>query len=140
MRTGRKQGRNSFHLLSFPAVLAEEAALYDRQLRLWGSVAQSRIRQCRVLLAPFASGVAIEVAKNLILAGVKELILLDDGDVSEYSLAAGFVWREEDIGSKVRRSEDTEVVYLADDLCLASGSCSPAIGRIEPARQDHDRR
>lgn len=79
----------------------EEAALYDRQLRLWGSVAQSRIRQCRVLLAPFQGGLAVETAKNLILAGVKELILLDDGQVDGYSLAAGFVWREEDIGKNV---------------------------------------
>jgi ubiquitin-like 1-activating enzyme E1 A len=87
-------------------VPSEEAALYDRQLRLWGSVAQARIRQCRVLIAPFQGGVAIETAKNLILAGVKEVILLDDGEVDGYSLTAGFVWREEDIGQKVSSSDD----------------------------------
>ncbi|CAO1628959.1 unnamed protein product [Jaminaea pallidilutea] len=84
------------------AMSEEEAALYDRQLRLWGSEAQSRIRQCRVLIAPFQGGLAIEVAKNLILAGVKEIVLLDDGIVDEAeSLTAGFVWRKEDVG-KVR--------------------------------------
>lgn len=82
--------------------IAEEAALYDRQLRLWGSEAQSRIRQCRVLIAPFQGGLAIEVAKNLILAGVKEIVLLDDGVVDEAeSLTAGFVWRKEDVGKVV---------------------------------------
>ncbi|CAO1625424.1 unnamed protein product [Parajaminaea phylloscopi] len=81
-------------------ITEEEAALYDRQLRLWGAVAQSRIRQCRAVISPFQGGVAIETAKNLILAGVNELILVDDGLVEEGSLAAGFVWREEDIGRK----------------------------------------
>ena len=80
----------------------EEAALYDRQLRLWGSVAQSRIRQARIIMAPFHGGVAVETAKNLILAGVKELILVDDGDVNAFNLTSGFVWRETDIGQKVR--------------------------------------
>ena len=81
---------------------AEEAALYDRQLRLWGSEAQSRIRQARIVIAPFEGGVAAEVAKNLVLAGVKELILVDDGLVGEESLAAGgFIWRADDVGKKV---------------------------------------
>lgn len=47
---------------------------------------------------------AAEVAKNLVLAGVKELILVDDGVVGEESLAAGgFIWRADDVGKKVRR-------------------------------------
>ncbi|CAO1622211.1 unnamed protein product [Sympodiomycopsis kandeliae] len=81
-------------------ITEEEAALYDRQIRLWGSEAQSKMRQARVLITPFQGGLAIETAKNLILAGVKEIMLLDDGAVNEYSLAAGFVWREEDVGKK----------------------------------------
>lgn len=53
-------------------------------------------------MAPFHGGVAVETAKNLILAGVKELILVDDGDVNAFNLTSGFVWRETDIGQKVR--------------------------------------
>lgn len=46
------------------------------------------------------------MAKNLILAGVKEIVLLDDGIVDEAeSLTAGFVWRKEDVGKVVSWSE-----------------------------------
>lgn len=54
----------------------EEAAQYDRQIRLWGLEAQKRLRGSRVLLVGM-KGLGAEVAKNLILAGVKALTLLD---------------------------------------------------------------
>uniref|UniRef100_V9L2V0 SUMO-activating enzyme subunit 1 n=1 Tax=Callorhinchus milii TaxID=7868 RepID=V9L2V0_CALMI len=54
----------------------EEAAQYDRQIRLWGLEAQKRLRASRVLLVGM-KGLGAEVAKNLILAGVKALTLLD---------------------------------------------------------------
>ncbi|XP_025945606.1 SUMO-activating enzyme subunit 1 isoform X1 [Apteryx rowi] len=54
----------------------EEAAQYDRQIRLWGLEAQKRLRASRVLLVGM-KGLGAEVAKNLILAGVKGLTMLD---------------------------------------------------------------
>uniref|UniRef100_A0A3Q2Y647 SUMO1 activating enzyme subunit 1 n=1 Tax=Hippocampus comes TaxID=109280 RepID=A0A3Q2Y647_HIPCM len=59
-----------------PVITEEEAAQYDRQIRLWGLDAQKRLRGSRVLLAGLG-GLGAEVAKNLILAGVKGLTLLD---------------------------------------------------------------
>ncbi|XP_060114484.1 SUMO-activating enzyme subunit 1 [Heteronotia binoei] len=59
----------------------EEAAQYDRQIRLWGLEAQKRLRASRVLLVGLR-GLGAEVAKNLILAGVKALTLLDPQQVS----------------------------------------------------------
>uniref|UniRef100_A0A3B3RYK9 SUMO1 activating enzyme subunit 1 n=1 Tax=Paramormyrops kingsleyae TaxID=1676925 RepID=A0A3B3RYK9_9TELE len=58
----------------------EEAAQYDRQIRLWGLDAQKRLRGSRVLLVGL-QGLGAEVAKNLILAGVKGLTLLDHEQV-----------------------------------------------------------
>uniref|UniRef100_A0A8C3CTE3 SUMO1 activating enzyme subunit 1 n=1 Tax=Cairina moschata TaxID=8855 RepID=A0A8C3CTE3_CAIMO len=58
----------------------EEAAQYDRQIRLWGLEAQKRLRASRVLLVGL-KGLGAEVAKNLILAGVKALTLLDHHQV-----------------------------------------------------------
>ncbi|KAG9331545.1 hypothetical protein JZ751_018856 [Albula glossodonta] len=49
----------------------EEAAQYDRQIRLWGLDAQKRLRGSKVLLVGLC-GLGAEVAKNLILAGVTE--------------------------------------------------------------------
>lgn len=68
----------------------EEAAQYDRQIRLWGLDAQKRLRASRVLLAGLG-GLGAEVAKNLILAGVKGLTLLDHEQVSEESCRAQFL-------------------------------------------------
>uniref|UniRef100_A0A8B9UD68 SUMO-activating enzyme subunit 1 n=1 Tax=Anas zonorhyncha TaxID=75864 RepID=A0A8B9UD68_9AVES len=68
----------------------EEAAQYDRQIRLWGLEAQKRLRASRVLLVGL-KGLGAEVAKNLILAGVKALTLLDHHQVSPEDTGAQFL-------------------------------------------------
>ncbi|KAF6718153.1 SUMO-activating enzyme subunit 1 [Oryzias melastigma] len=73
-----------------PIISEEEAAQYDRQIRLWGLDAQKRLRGSRVLLAGLG-GLGAEVAKNLILAGVKGLTLLDHEQVTEESCRAQFL-------------------------------------------------
>ncbi|PWA15660.1 hypothetical protein CCH79_00019157 [Gambusia affinis] len=73
-----------------PVISEEEAAQYDRQIRLWGLDAQKRLRGSRVLLAG-VRGLGAELAKNLILAGVKGLTLLDHEQVSEESCRAQFL-------------------------------------------------
>ncbi|VDN03466.1 unnamed protein product [Thelazia callipaeda] len=61
----------------------DEKAFYDRQIRLWGLEAQNRLRSSSVLIAGL-SGCGSEVAKNLMLAGLKSLTLLDHKTVSPY--------------------------------------------------------
>ncbi|XP_050193400.1 SUMO-activating enzyme subunit 1, partial [Myiozetetes cayanensis] len=68
----------------------EEAAQYDRQIRLWGLEAQKRLRASRVLLVGLR-GLGAEVAKNLILAGVRGLTLLDHRQVSPEDTGAQFL-------------------------------------------------
>lgn len=46
-------------------------------------------------------GVAAETVKNIVLAGIGTLILVDSEDVSEEDLGAGFLFREGDVGKKV---------------------------------------
>ena len=58
----------------------DEEAIYDRQLRVWGVEAQQRMRNSKVLVLG-SCGAAIEVAKNLILAGIGLLHLVDDRTV-----------------------------------------------------------
>uniref|UniRef100_A0A914RTN8 THIF-type NAD/FAD binding fold domain-containing protein n=1 Tax=Parascaris equorum TaxID=6256 RepID=A0A914RTN8_PAREQ len=58
------------------AISDEEKAVYDRQIRLWGLEAQNRLRNSSVLIAGL-SGCGAEVAKNLMLAGLKSITLLD---------------------------------------------------------------
>lgn len=47
-------------------------------------------------------GMACEIAKNVVLAGVGRITLLDGEQVSEADLGANFFLREDEIGQKVR--------------------------------------
>lgn len=75
----------------------EEAAQYDRQIRLWGLEAQKRLRASRVLLVGM-KGLGAEIAKNLILAGVKGLTMLDHEQVSLEDPGAQFLIRTGSVG------------------------------------------
>ena len=55
---------------------AEEEALYDRQLRVWGKDAQYKLRNSTVLISPL-NGLALEIIKNLCLAGIGNIIICD---------------------------------------------------------------
>uniref|UniRef100_H0WWS2 SUMO-activating enzyme subunit 1 n=1 Tax=Otolemur garnettii TaxID=30611 RepID=H0WWS2_OTOGA len=75
----------------------EEAAQYDRQIRLWGLEAQKRLRASRVLLVGM-KGLGAEIAKNLILAGVKGLTMLDHEQVLPEDPGAQFLIRTGCVG------------------------------------------
>ena len=47
-------------------------------------------------------GVATETIKNIVLAGIGKLVILDAEDVAAEDLGAGFFFRDEDVGKKVR--------------------------------------
>ena len=46
-------------------------------------------------------GVATEAIKNMVLAGIGKLVILDGEAVAEEDLGAGFFFRDEDVGKKV---------------------------------------
>lgn len=79
-----------------------EAELYDRQIRLWGLESQKRIRTARVLICGL-NGLGAEVAKNIILSGVKAVTLLDHKNVSELDFCSQFFTPHESVG--VNRAE-----------------------------------
>lgn len=68
----------------------DEAQLYDRQIRLWGLESQKRLRCAKVLIIG-VKGLGAEVCKNVILAGVKAVTLLDDEVVTEEDSCAQFL-------------------------------------------------
>lgn len=85
---------------AMPGLSAEEMAQYDRQIRLWGAEAQQRIRSANILLISLRA-LGTEIAKNLTLAGVRSLTIIDDELIVEEDLGAQFFIREEDIGKPV---------------------------------------
>ena len=78
-------------------ISADEIALYDRQIRLWGMAVQEKLRQANVLLIGM-KGLGSEVAKNLVLAGVGVLTVLDHDLVIEEDLGTQFFITEAQIG------------------------------------------
>ncbi|KAH6890505.1 hypothetical protein B0T10DRAFT_439642 [Thelonectria olida] len=70
-------------------ISADEIALYDRQIRLWGMDAQAKIQNASILLITIKA-LANEIAKNLVLAGVGSITLLDGDAITEADLGAQF--------------------------------------------------
>lgn len=78
---------------------AEEAAKYDRQIRLWGVEAQKRMRSSKVLIAGM-SALGAEIAKNITLAGVNTTIT-DTTVASAADLSGNFFLCETGLGQNV---------------------------------------
>ncbi|GAK62978.1 sumo-activating enzyme subunit 1 [Moesziomyces antarcticus] len=80
------------------AVTEDEAALYDRQIRLWGLEAQNRLRTAHVLILGW-NGIATEIIKNTVLSGIGSITLLDPTRVeAAVDLLTGFFFRDDDVG------------------------------------------
>eukprot|EP00177_Eucheuma_denticulatum_P001343 GFKZ01002439.1.p1 GENE.GFKZ01002439.1~~GFKZ01002439.1.p1 ORF type:complete len:312 (+),score=43.98 GFKZ01002439.1:122-1057(+) len=80
---------------------SEEAALYDRQIRLWGLEAQRKLASSYVLLAgDLGSWLGHELAKNVLLSGVARLAL-NERKNSASGEARGF------LGKTVQEMADT---------------------------------
>ncbi|ANB14129.1 Ula1p [Sugiyamaella lignohabitans] len=85
---------------------------YDRQLRLWASSGQQALQDSHVLLIG-ASATGCEVAKNLILAGIGRLTVLDDSLVTDEDVQTNFFLNGDgDVG---KRKSDC-VVPLLNEL------------------------
>lgn len=79
---------------------ADEIALYDRQLRLWGIEAQNRMRKAKVLLVTIRA-LGNEIAKNLVLAGIGSLTIVDPAVVTDIDVASQFFVTQDNVGQNV---------------------------------------
>eukprot|EP01018_Ginkgo_biloba_P004737 Gb_01549 [translate_table: standard] len=72
--------------------------LHSRQLAVYGRETMRRLFGANVLISGL-QGLGAEVAKNLILAGVKSVTLHDQGTVEMWDLSGSFLFTEADIGT-----------------------------------------
>ncbi|KAI0527912.1 hypothetical protein F5B22DRAFT_10375 [Xylaria bambusicola] len=93
------------------AMSAEEIALYDRQIRLWGMQAQQKIQAANILLISMKA-LGNEIAKNLVLAGIASLTIVDDQIVTEADLGAQFFLSQENIGQNRAEAAAVQVQKL----------------------------
>ncbi|KAK6866129.1 hypothetical protein PG995_002657 [Apiospora arundinis] len=110
-------------------ITADEIALYDRQIRLWGMQAQKRIQGATVLLITMRA-LANEIAKNLVLAGIGSLTIVDDQLVTEADLGAQFFLTKEHIGhsraqaasENIRKLNPRVQVFADSESIMAKGA------------------
>lgn len=74
-----------------------EAEQYDRQIRLWGLESQKRLRASKILIIGI-SGLGAEIAKNIILSGVKSVCLLDNEKLKETDSYSQFLAPPDKVG------------------------------------------
>ena len=74
-----------------------DEALYSRQLYVLGHEAMRRMAGATVLIVGL-KGLGVEIAKNVVLAGVKSVTLHDDAPVALSDLSAQFFLTEADVG------------------------------------------
>ena len=72
-------------------------SLYNRQRYVLGDDAMKTLFQTRVFLYGL-NGLGVEIAKNLVLTGVKELVICDDNLVTISDIGTQFFLRESDVG------------------------------------------
>ncbi|KAF1915532.1 hypothetical protein BDU57DRAFT_451855 [Ampelomyces quisqualis] len=92
-------------------ISADEIALYDRQIRLWGVQAQEKIRTANILIVSIKA-LANEIAKNLVLAGIGSITLADHEVVTDEDLGAQFFISEADIGKNRAEAAAPQVQKL----------------------------
>lgn len=98
-------------------ISADEIALYDRQIRLWGVKAQERLRSAKILLIGMKA-LANEIAKNLVLAGVGSLTVLDPELVTEDDLSSQFFISQEHIGQNRAQAALPQILKLNPRVAL----------------------
>lgn len=79
-------------------------SLYSRQRYMLGDGAMIKMAQSNVLLSGLG-GLGIEIAKSVVLAGIKSITLHDTKIATYHDLASQFFLREEDIKEKKNRAE-----------------------------------
>src|SRR4051794_21628278 len=81
-----------------PVTSAIDEGLYSRQLYVMGHEAMTKMTTCNVLLMGLC-GLGVEIAKNIILAGVKSVTLYDPELVTMRDLSSQFFLSEKHLGS-----------------------------------------
>ncbi|KAF3448053.1 hypothetical protein FNV43_RR08761 [Rhamnella rubrinervis] len=71
--------------------------LHSRQLAVYGRETMRRLFASNILVSGM-QGLGVEIAKNLVLAGVKSVTLHDEGVVELWDLSSNFIFSEDDVG------------------------------------------
>ncbi|XP_020202542.1 ubiquitin-activating enzyme E1 1 isoform X2 [Cajanus cajan] len=93
--------------------------LHSRQLAVYGRETMRRLFASNVLVSGM-QGLGVEIAKNLILAGVKSVTLHDEGTVELWDLSSNFVFSENDIGKNRAAASVSKLQELNNAVIVQS--------------------
>jgi ubiquitin-activating enzyme E1 len=88
-----------------------DESLYSRQLYVFGHEAQKRMAKSNVLIIGL-NGLGVEIAKNVVLSGVKSVTLHDDTLTSLFDLSSQFYLDENLIGIPRARATQAKLMEL----------------------------
>ncbi|CAI2738794.1 unnamed protein product [Dicrocoelium dendriticum] len=114
----------------------EEAALYDRQIRLWGVEAQNRLKCSRIVLLGM-NALSSEVAKNLVLAGVASLFIIDDDIVSEEDVSSNFLICSDSVG-EIKSAASVQRLQSLNPMVKVQAITSVSYNETISNSQDYD--
>uniref|UniRef100_A0A3B3SSI9 E1 ubiquitin-activating enzyme n=1 Tax=Paramormyrops kingsleyae TaxID=1676925 RepID=A0A3B3SSI9_9TELE len=99
-------------------------SLYSRQRYVLGDSAMHRMAQSYVFLSGLG-GVGVEIAKNIVLAGVKAVTVHDTKLCETWNLGTNFFIREEDVLSQMKRVEavHSRIAALNPYVQVSKSSC-----------------
>ncbi|KAJ1935830.1 E1 ubiquitin-activating protein aos1, partial [Linderina macrospora] len=105
------------------SISKEEVALYDRQIRLWGMEAQTRLRNASILILGITA-LTLETSKNLVLAGIGHLTLSDNSPVTSQDLTSQYYTHEADLGKRKdeQLAERLRILNPLVDVCARTVS------------------
>ncbi|KAH9607533.1 hypothetical protein KSS87_017463 [Heliosperma pusillum] len=93
--------------------------LHSRQLAVYGRETMRRLFASNVLVSGL-QGLGAEIAKNLILAGVKSVTLHDEGVVELWDLSSNFMFSEEDVGENRARVSLKKLQELNNSVAVST--------------------
>ncbi|KAI5964295.1 uncharacterized protein KGF55_002237 [Candida pseudojiufengensis] len=80
--------------------MIDKEAKYDRQLRLWETIGQSKLENSHICLIN-ATSTGSEILKNLILPEIGEFTIIDNRNITKEISSSNFFIRNNDIGKNV---------------------------------------
>ncbi|KAG9247049.1 hypothetical protein BJ878DRAFT_229899 [Calycina marina] len=118
-------------------ITAEEIALYDRQIRLWGVKAQEKIKNANILIISMNS-LAAEIAKNLVLAGINSLTIIDHKDATAKDLGANFFLTRDDLGKNRAAAAADRIKKLNPRVTVVTDRANLSQTRTAPVVEQFD--
>uniref|UniRef100_A0A674PNQ0 E1 ubiquitin-activating enzyme n=1 Tax=Takifugu rubripes TaxID=31033 RepID=A0A674PNQ0_TAKRU len=104
-----------------------DEGLYSRQLYVLGHDAMKRMQNSNVLISGMR-GLGVEIAKNVILGGVKSVTVHDQGVAEWRDLSSQFYLREEDLGKN--RAEVSQILVPFKGIKLIIADTRGLFGQL----------